>query len=227
MLVLKQLFSLRDWCITRTAGCFYQKVRIWINYYDSRQYFSLCNRAQSFKAACLHHKCDFFFPHLTLLLYSSLISLLLWLFSYLHKNPEINYICLTSRGLLSFCHLQTSMSSTMWCIQGASLAFWEERESPFLLLLAPIQAFLLPFKWAVDEVSLIRLSQLTLVCAVCFPPKGVLTSPMLFSFILLFALFNQASTQGKKKKKPFSCGPNGLLYTPRSPQWYRLFRMGH
>lgn len=58
----------------------------------------------------------------------------------------------------------------------------EQRETPFLFLLAPIQGFLLPFKWAVDEVSLIRLSQLTLVCAVCFPSKGILTSSILFLY---------------------------------------------
>lgn len=156
-----------------------------------------------FKAPCLHHKCEgffFFSPHLALSLYSSLISLLLWLFSYLHKNPEINYICLTFHA--ACCHFAICRPACPVQCGAFKEPLWlsEKRESPFLLLLAPIQAFLLPFKWAVDEVSLIRLSQLTLVCAVCFPPKGVLTSPMLFSFILLFALFNQASTQGKKKK---------------------------
>lgn len=141
----------------------------------------------------------FFPPHLALSLYSSLISLLLWLFSYLHKNPEINYICLTFHA--ACCHFAICRPACPVQCGAFKEPLWlsEKRESPFLLLLAPIQAFLLPFKWAVDEVSLIRLSQLTLVCAVCFPPKGVLTSPMLFSFILLFALFNQASTQGKKK----------------------------
>lgn len=167
-------------------------------------------------------------------LYSSLISLLLWLFSYLHKKkkkkPEINYICLTFHA--ACCHFAICRPACPVQCAAFKEALWlsEKRErDPFLLLLAPIQGFLLPFKWAVDEVSLIRLSQLTLVSAVCFPSKGVLTSPMLFffySFILLFALFNQASTQ-KKKKNPFSSGPNGLLYTPQSPQWYRLFRMGH
>ena len=102
-----------------------------------------------------------------------------------------------SSGLLSFCHLQTSMSSTMCRIHGASLAFWTERD-PFLLLLAPIQGFLLPFKWAVDEVSLIRLSQLTLVSAVCFPSKGVLTSPILFLYPPLCTFH-----PGFHPKKPF------------------------
>lgn len=121
-----------------------------------------------------------------------------------------------SSGLLSFCHLQTSMSSTMWCIQGAPFGFLNrERESgrdPFLLLLAPIQGFLLPFKWAVDEVSLIRLSQLTLVSAVCFPSKGVLTSPILFLYPSLCTFH-----PGFHQKNPLSRGPNGLLYTPQFP----------
>lgn len=172
-----------------------------------------------FKAPCLHHKCEgfFFSPHLALSLYSSLISLLLWLFSYLHKNPEINYICLTFHA--ACCHFAICRPACPVQCGAFKEPLWlsEKRESPFLLLLAPIQAFLLPFKWAVDEVSLIRLSQLTLVCAVCFPPKGVLTSPMLFSFILLFALFNQASTQGKKKK-PFQLWSQWtLLYTTVPP----------
>lgn len=158
----------------------------------------------------------FFFPHLALSLYSSLISLLLWLFSYLHKNPEINYICLTFHA--ACCHFAICRPACPVQCGAFKEPLWlsEKRESPFLLLLAPIQAFLLPFKWAVDEVSLIRLSQLTLVCAVCFPPKGVLTSPMLFSFILLFALFNQASTQGKKK--PFQLWSQWTpLYTTVPP----------
>lgn len=147
-------------------------------------------------------------------LYSSLISLLSWLFSYLQgkKKPwDQLYLPHFSSGLLSFCHLQTSMSSTMWCIHRASLAFWTERD-PFLLLLAPIQGFLLPFKWAVDEVSLIRLSQLTLVSAVCFPSKGVLTSPILFLYPPLCTFH-----PGFHQKNPFSRGPNGLLYTPQFP----------
>lgn len=116
-----------------------------------------------------------------LALYSSLISLLLDCFHTCNKTPDQLYLPHFSSSVLSFCHLQTSMSSTMWRIHRASLAFSTQRD-PFLLLLAPIQGFLLPFKWAVDEVSLIRLSQLTLVSAVCFPSKGVLTSPILFLY---------------------------------------------
>lgn len=170
---------------------------------------------------------SFFLFHLALSLYSSLISLLLWLFSYLHKNPEINYICLTFHA--ACCHFAICRPACPVQCGAFKEPLWlsEKRGRPFLLLLAPIQAFLLPFKWAVDEVSLIRLSQLTLVCAVCFPPKGVLTSPMLFFPPLSSSLHFSNRLPPQKKKKPFSCVPNGLLYTPRSPQWYRLFRMGH
>lgn len=163
---------------------------------------------KGFKAACLHHKRErkwyFFFMDFHFIL--PLISLLPWLFSYLQgekktkkKNQPWDQLYLPhfSSGLLSFCHLQTSMSSTMCRIHGASLAFWTERD-PFLLLLAPIQGFLLPFKWAVDEVSLIRLSQLTLVSAVCFPSKGVLTSPILFLYPPLCTFH-----PGFHPKKPF------------------------
>lgn len=150
-------------------------------------------------------------------LYSSLISLLLGLFSYLHKNPRDQlYLPHFSSGLLSFCHLQTSMSSTMWCIQGAPFGFLnrerERERDPFLLLLAPIQGFLLPFKWVVDEVSLIRLSQLTLVSAVCFPSKGVLTCPILFLYVSLCTFH-----PGLDQKNLLSRGPNGLLYTAQFP----------
>lgn len=166
-------------------------------------------------------------------LYSSLISLLLWLFSYLHKkknqNPEINYICLTFHA--ACCHFAICRPACPVQCGAFKEPLWlsEKRErDPFLLLLAPIQGFLLPFKWAVDEVSLIRLSQLTLVSAVCFPSKGVLTSPMLFFFTpLSSSLHFSTKLPPKKKKNLFSSGPNGLLYTPQSPQWYRLFRMGH
>lgn len=158
-----------------------------------------------------------FFFHLALSLYSSLIPLLLWLFSYLHKNPEINYICLTFHA--ACCHFAICRPACPVQCGAFKEPLWlsEKRENPFLLLLAPIQAFLLPFKWAVDEVSLIRLSQLTLVCAVCFPPKGVLTSPMLFFLYPPLCTF-QPGFHPREKKNPFSCGPNGLLYTARSPQ---------
>lgn len=129
--------------------------------------------------------------------YSFLISLLPLLFSYLEKkNLDQLYLLRFLSSLLSFCHLQTSMSSIMWCIHRASV-FWAERD-PFLSLLSPIHGFLLPFKWAVDEVSLIRLSQLTLVAAVCFPSKGVLTSPIRFLYppsCFFCALFIKASNQ--------------------------------
>ena len=88
----------------------------------------------------------------------------------------------------------------MWCIQGAPFGFLnrERARDPFLLLLAPIQGFLLPFKWVVDEVSLIRLSQLALVSAVCFPSKGVLTSPILFLYASLCTFH-----PGWDRKSPF------------------------
>lgn len=105
------------------------------------------------------------------------------------------------------------MSSTIWGIQGAPFGFLNRERDPFLLLLAPIQGFLLPFKWAVDEVSLIRLSQLTLVSAVCFPSKGVLTSPILFLYPSL-CTFHPGFHQ---KKNLLSSGPNRLLYTPQFP----------
>lgn len=92
--------------------------------------------------------------------------------------------------------------------------------APFLLLLGPIQSILLSFKWAVDEVSLIRLSQLTLLSAVCFPSKGVLTSPMLPLYPPL-CTFHPASPPPPlpppHPKKPFSTESNGLLYIPRFP----------
>lgn len=91
--------------------------------------------------------------------------------------------------------------------------FLNRERDPFLLPLAPIQGFLLPFKWAVDEVSLIRLSQLTLVSAVCFPSKGVLTSPILFLYPPL-CTFHPGF---HPKKKPFSGGPNGLFYKQQFP----------
>lgn len=140
------------------------------------------------------------------------------------KNQDQLYLPHFSSGLLSFCHLQTSMSSTMWCIHGASLAFWTEKKErdPFLLLLAPIQAFLLPFKWAVDEVSLIRLSQLTSVSAVCFPSKGVLTSPILF-------LYPPPCTfhPGFQPRKPFQQKSQWTPLYTAVPQRYGLFRKGH
>lgn len=97
--------------------------------------------------------------------------------------------------------------------------FLRRERDPFLLLLTPIQGFLLPFKWAVDEVSLIRLSQLTLVSAVCFPSKGILTSPMLFfyPFILVFALFNQASTPPPLQKKTLSAAVPMDSFIHRGP----------
>lgn len=115
-------------------------------------------------------------------LHSSLISLLPWLFSYLQKkNLEINYICLTFQ--LACCHFAICRPACpVQCGVFKEPLWLLEQRDPFLLLLAPIQGFLLPFKWAVDEVSLIRLSQLTLVSAVCFPSKGVLTSPILFLY---------------------------------------------
>lgn len=141
---------------------------------------------KGFKAACLHHKCE---GKVVFSFYSSLISLLPQLFSYLQKGektPEINYICLTFQA--ACCHFAICRPACPVQCGVFTEPLWlsEQRErDPFLLLLAPIQGFLLPFKWAVDEVSLIRLSQLTLVSAVCFPSKGVLTSPILFLYPLL------------------------------------------
>lgn len=132
-------------------------------------------------------------------LYSFLISLLLVLFSYLQKKKTcLNYICFAFQAVC--CHsaiCRPACPRTMWCIHRASLVFWAESDS-FLSLLSPIHGFLLPFKWAVDEVSLIRLSQLTLVAAVCFPSKGVLTSPIRFLYppsCFFCALFIKASNQ--------------------------------
>lgn len=130
-------------------------------------------------------------------LYSSLISLLLGLFLYLHKNPEINYICLTFQA--ACCHFAICRPACPVQCGAFKKPLWLfEQRDPFLLLLAPIQGFLLPFKWAVDEVSLIRLSQLTLVSAVCFPSKGVLTSPILFLYPPLCTF-----QPGFHPKKPF------------------------
>lgn len=114
------------------------------------------------------------------------------------KNLEINYICLTFQA--PCCHFAICRPACPVQCGAFTESLWlsEERETPFLLLLAPIQAFLLPFKWAVDEVSLIRLSQLTLVSAVCFPPKGVLTSPILLLYPP-FCTFHP----GFHPKKPF------------------------
>lgn len=140
-------------------------------------------------------------------LYSSLISLLLWLFSYLHKKKkklEINYICLTFHA--ACCHFAICRPACpVQCAAFKEVLWLSEKgeRDPFLLLLAPIQGFLLPFKWAVDEVSLIRLSQLTLVSAVCFPSKGVLTSPMLFFSPLYPPLCTFQPCFHPKKKKTF------------------------
>lgn len=157
---------------------------------------------KGFKAACLHHKregkWDFFF----ILFFLNLITPFAVFIpaGKEKKKPEINYMCLTFQA--ACCHFAICRPACPVQCGVFTQPLWlsEQRvRDPFLLLLAPIQGFLLPFKWAVDEVSLIRLSQLTLVSAVCFPSKGVLTSPILFFFILLFALFIRASTQ----KKPF------------------------
>lgn len=154
---------------------------------------------KGFKAVCLHHKREgkWYFSCTFTLFFLNLITLSAVFIPAGKKSSDQLYLPHFSSGLLSFCHLQTSMSSTMWCIHWASLAFWTERD-PFLLLLAPIQGFLLPFKWAVDEVSLIRLSQLTLLSAVCFPSKGVLTSPILFLYPPLCTFH-----PGFHPKKPF------------------------
>lgn len=130
------------------------------------------------------------------------------------KNPEINYICLTFQA--ACCHFAICRPACPVQCGVFTEPLWlsEQRErDPFLLPLAPIQGFLLPFKWAVDEVSLIRLSQLTLVSAVCFPSKGVLTSPILFLYPPL-CTFHPGF---HPKKNPFSGGPNGLFYKQQFP----------
>lgn len=218
----KAIFSfqlLHVWCITSPAWCFIrgwnQNKWIWCWEYShgitGARTFS--RRHQSWRVCTTNVGESGIFHGLWL--YSCLISLLLGLFSYLHKNPRDQlYLPHFSNSLLSFCHLQTSMSSTMWCIQGAPFGFLnrQRERDPFLLLLAPIQGFLFPFKWVVDEVSLIRLSQLTLVSAVCFPSKGVLTSPILFLYASLCTFH-----PGLDQKTPLNRGPNGLLYTPQFP----------
>lgn len=153
-------------------------------------------------------------------LYSSLISLLLGLFSYLHKKKTPRSIIFASLFKRLVVILPSADQHVQYNVVHSRSPFWlsEQRErekerDPFLLLLAPIQGFLLPFKWAVDEVSLIRLSQLTLVSAVCFPSKGVLTSPILFLYPSLYT-FHPGFHQ---EKNPLSRGPNGLLYTPQFP----------
>lgn len=208
-------------------GCFIRgrnlNILIWIWKYFSWHYRDGCIKSKASKLnVCTTNVRESGIFH-GLSLYSSLISLLSWLFSYLQKKKPWDQLYLPhfSSSLLSFCHLQTSMSSTMWCIHRTSLAFWTERD-PFLLLLAPIQGFLLPFKWAVDEVSLIRLSQLTLVSAVCFPSKGVLTCPILFLYPPLCTFH-----PGFHPKKPFQQRSQWTPLYTTVPQWYRLFRMGH
>lgn len=155
---------------------------------------------KGFKAACFHHKREgkWYFSLTFILFFLNLITPLA-VFIPAEKNPEINYICLTLQA--ACCHFAICRPACPVQCGAFTAPLWlsEQKErDPFLLLLAPIQGFLLPFKWAVDEVSLIRLSQLTLVSAVCFPSKGVLTSPILLLYPPLCTFH-----PGFHPKKPF------------------------
>lgn len=111
VLVLKQLFFpsqlLSVWCITRTAGCFKRgqnlNILIWISKYFSWHYRGGCVQSKASKlCVCTTNVRESGIFH-ALSLYSSLISLLSRLFSYLQeKNPQINYICLTFQA--ACCH---------------------------------------------------------------------------------------------------------------------------
>lgn len=95
----------------------------------------------------------------------------------------INYICLTFQAA---CHLAICRPACLVQCAVFTGPLWlsehRERETLFSCFSRRLQAFFSSFKWTVDEVSLIRLSQLALASAVCFPPKSVLTSPILFLY---------------------------------------------
>lgn len=74
-------------------------------------------------------------------LYSSLISLLLWLFSYLHKNPEINYICLTFHA--ACCHFAICRPACPVQCGAFKESLWlsEQRETLFSCFSPRFRAF--------------------------------------------------------------------------------------
>ena len=121
--------------------------------------------------------------------YSFLILLLSFLFQYLQKKkPGINYVCFAFQE--ACCHFAICRPACpVQCdVFTLSLCLSEQRErSPFSLLSAQFRALFSSFKWTVDEVSLIRLSQLTLVSAVSCPCIG-LTSPC-FPLSTFFSFF--------------------------------------
>lgn len=74
-------------------------------------------------------------------LYSSLISLLLGLFLYLHKNPEINYICLTFQA--ACCHFAICRPACPVQCGAFKKPLWlfEQRETLFSCFSPQFRAF--------------------------------------------------------------------------------------
>lgn len=134
-----------------------------------------------------------------LILISFLISLAYFLFCShtCKKNPLRSIICLIFQTVC--CHFAICRPACpLQCLSFRN-PYWPSvhRTDPILWLFCPIHGFLLFFKWAVDEVSLIRLSQLTSVSAVCFPFTGLLTSPKTYS-LSSFLHFSSCLPPSKK-----------------------------
>lgn len=129
-------------------------------------------------------------------LFFNLITLAL--FSYLQKNPLGSISCFIFQTVC--CHFAICRPACPRQCLSFRNPHWPSvhRADPILWLFCPIHGFLLFFKWAVDEVSLIRLSQLTSVSAVCFPYTGLLTSPNTYS-LSSFLHFSSCLPPFKKK----------------------------
>lgn len=148
MLVLKQLFS----CSTIACLMYYQDCRVLLKGQNLNKlicfwkYFSWHYRGGYFQSqTSKQHVCPTnvresgIFHGLSL--YSSLISLLLWLFSYLHKNPEINYICLTFQT--ACCHFAICRPACPVQCDVFREPFWlsEQRETLFSCFSPQFRAF--------------------------------------------------------------------------------------